>query len=157
MRLLIISDSHGRYEIADRIIEKNKDAEHVFFLGDKTEDIEECRFKYPNKVFHIVKGNCDMFSKYPNCEIIKIENTNIFFCHGHTFSVKFTKDILADHALKNNCALALFGHTHEAYEGYVNGVYLVNPGSCAEPRDGKGSYAVIDIRDNGILASIIRI
>ena len=42
MRLLIISDSHGRHEIADRIIGENKDAEHIFFLGDKTEDIEYC-------------------------------------------------------------------------------------------------------------------
>ena len=157
MRLLIISDSHGRYEIADRIIGENKDAEHVFFLGDKTEDIEDCQCKYPNIAFHIVKGNCDMFSKYPNCDIIRIENTNILFCHGHTFSVKFTKDILADYALKNDCALALFGHTHQPLTDFKEGVLMLNPGSVGGRGARKATYAIIDISESGICPNILEL
>ena len=53
--------------------------------------------------------------------------------------------------------IVLFGHTHERFSYYDSdsGIYLLNPGSLSEPRDGKGkSYGVIDIVKSGVVMNI---
>ena len=51
--------------------------------------------------------------------------------------------------------ITLFGHTHIPVTVYEEGVWLVNPGSVSAPRQGKPTYAVIDIEQNGIMPIII--
>lgn len=157
MRIAVISDSHRHGSIVDRIILREKDAEVIIFLGDVTSDIEDFTYEYTDKKFFIVSGNCDIFSSYPYNTVITVENTNIFITHGHTLGVKSGTVALAAAARQSNCKIALYGHTHIPDIKYEDGLYIVNPGSCARSRDGANSYAVIDIRENGILPAIIRI
>ena len=86
-----------------------------------------------------------------------IVGTKIFITHGHTLGVKNSTAVLSAAARQSDCKIALYGHTHVPNIKYEDGLYIVNPGSCARSRDGGNSYAVIDIRDNGILPTIIRI
>ena len=65
MRLVVISDSHGYNRPAEKAIEAQSEAKHVFFLGDNTADIEDFEYLYPEKKFHIVCGNCDYCSMHP--------------------------------------------------------------------------------------------
>ncbi|MBQ2316107.1 MAG: metallophosphoesterase family protein [Clostridia bacterium] len=65
MRLLVISDSHKRGDLVDRIICREKEARHVFFLGDVVSDIEDFVYEYTDRIFHIVSGNCDFFRNFP--------------------------------------------------------------------------------------------
>lgn len=158
MRIVVISDSHGRGSIIDRIIRREKDAQAVIFLGDVVTDIEDFTYEYTDKNFYIVSGNCDRFSYYPYSTIEKIAGVNIFITHGHTLGVKGGTGTLATTARNAGCKIALYGHTHIPNIKYDDGLYIVNPGSCANSRDGSGnSYAVIDVRENGILPNIIRI
>lgn len=60
--------------------------------------------------------------------------------------VKFGLYNLEYEARRENCQIALFGHTHEPYTNYSDGIYLFNPGSIKD-----GFYGVIDITDNGII------
>jgi uncharacterized protein len=112
---------------------------------------------YPDKTFHIVSGNCDIFSSYPSSDIANIAGHGIFFTHGHTLGVKYGTERLVSAARAAGCDIALYGHTHASKVLYEDGMYVVNPGSCAEPRDGSKSYAVIDIEENGIMPIIIKI
>lgn len=155
MRLLVISDSHRKGAIVDRIIRQEKDAKHVFFLGDNTDDIEDLVYCYPDRTFHIVSGNCDFLPVYPRFDIAKVENVNIFYTHGHSYGVKYGLDALTEAAAKNDCKIALFGHTHIPYIGYKDGIHIVNCGSCSQSRQGGNTYAVIDILKSGILPQII--
>ena len=41
MRIVAISDSHKRSYVIDKILEAEKEAKHIFFLGDNTSDIED--------------------------------------------------------------------------------------------------------------------
>ena len=41
MRLLVVSDSHKKASVLDRIIRKEQNAKEIFFLGDVVEDIED--------------------------------------------------------------------------------------------------------------------
>lgn len=157
MRIVVISDSHRRGGNIRKILEAQQNARHVFFLGDVTGDIDELIKFYPDKAFHIVSGNCDIFSSYPAADMAEICGRRIFFTHGHTLGVKYGIEKLISVARAADCDIALYGHTHVSKILYENGMYVVNPGSCSEPRDGCKSYAVIDIEKNGVMPIIIKL
>ncbi len=157
MRIAVISDSHGHGIIVDRIIRREKDAEVIIFLGDITSDIENFTYEYTDKKFYIISGNCDRFPSYLYSTVADIGGVKIFMTHGHTLGVKGGTGALAKAARQSEAQIALYGHTHISNIKYEDGLYIVNPGSCSRSRDGGNSYAIIDIRDNGILPAIIRI
>ncbi|MCQ2477839.1 MAG: metallophosphoesterase [Clostridia bacterium] len=154
MRLLVISDSHKKSAVVDRVIRKEKSAAHIFFLGDVTDDIEDLLYEYTDRKFHIVRGNCDGFCRYPDYDIVNIEGVDILYTHGHTFGVKSSNDKLYDFAKNTGAKIALYGHTHISNIEYKDGIYLINPGSVSSPKDSFASYCVIDIDANGILPAI---
>lgn len=157
MRVVVISDSHGQGSVVDRIIRREREAQIVVFLGDVTGDIEDLTYEYTDKKFYIVSGNCDIFPEFPYTTVAQVAQTKIFITHGHTLNVKYGTSALAQAARQSGCQIALYGHTHIPDIHYEDGLYIVNPGSCARSRDGANSYAAIDIRENGILPVIIRI
>lgn len=158
MRILIISDSHGKGHLVDKIIKEQSTAKHIFFLGDVTRDIEDLCYEHTDRTFHIVSGNCDYNSFYPTSDIAKIGDVGIFYTHGHTFSVKGSTERLVKAAKDRNCKIVLYGHTHVPHISYEDSVHIVNPGSLSKPRDGSvAGYAVIDIEENGIMPIIIKI
>jgi len=154
MRIVVISDSHRRTDIIDKILSNEPDAKHVFFLGDNVLDIEDYEYIYSDKIFHIISGNCDYMSVAPTVGFEIIENKRIFYTHGHNYSVKYGTQKLLSVARLNNYDIVLYGHTHISKSVYEDGVYIVNPGSCSSPREGKPSYAVIDITAQGIMPII---
>ncbi|MEE0841046.1 MAG: metallophosphoesterase [Acutalibacteraceae bacterium] len=155
MRILVISDSHRNIHALNTVISRHPDIKHIFFLGDNADDIDGIRDSFKDRIFHVVSGNCDFASTYKGAAIEAVENTRIFYCHGHRQNVKYTLEVLKNTARENNCTLALFGHTHKSICCYDDGVYLVNPGSCSSSREGPNSYAVIDITQKGIMPSIL--
>lgn len=157
MRITVISDSHKSERMVRSILADREDSKHIFFLGDVTDDIEDMNLEFPDKNFYIVSGNCDYFSRYPSSGMETVGGKRIFYTHGHTLGVKHGTERLLDTVKSLNCEIALFGHTHTSQILYEDGIYLVNPGSCSQPRDSHKSYAIIDIEKNGIMPIIINI
>lgn len=154
MRLAVISDTHGRSSLIYRVLRRESEAKEVFFLGDVVSDVKKIMPEFPDRVFHIVHGNCDYFSDYPLFDIAEYKNVSVFFTHGHRYGVKSGVDGMLSAAKGVGASIALYGHTHIASAVYKDGVYLINSGSLALPRDGKPSYAVIDIDEKGILPAV---
>lgn len=69
--------------------------------------------------------------------------------HGHLFGVKSGIGGMRAEALSNGCDIMLYGHTHEAFTDYADGLYVMNPGSVKN-----GNYGIIEIISGGILTSI---
>lgn len=157
MRIIVISDSHKRSDIVEKILYSQPDANGVFFLGDNAGDIEDLQYLFPNIRFFILSGNCDYFSVFPSTDMVTFGGKKIFYTHGHTLSVKYGIENLLKTARQNGCDIALYGHTHTSNIVYEDGIYLVNPGSCSSPRNSNASYAVIDIEQNGIMPFIVEI
>ena len=157
MRIVVISDSHKRSDIIEKILYAQPEASEVFFLGDLASDIEDLQYVFSDKRFHILSGNCDYFSIYPSTAVANVGGVKIFYTHGHTLSVKYGTERLLETAKQNGCSIALFGHTHISKILYEDGVYIVNPGSCSKGRDFHESYAVIDIEQNGIMPIIVNL
>ena len=154
MRLLVLSDTHGRSSLIDRVLRLEITAKEVFFLGDVVSDVEEIMSEYPDRNFHIVHGNCDYFCDYPLFDIVECGGTTVYMTHGHKHFVKSGVSDILEAAKNTGAEIALYGHTHISSIDYKDGIYLINSGSLALPRDGKPSYAVIDITKQGILPAI---
>lgn len=169
--ILIVSDTHGRIQRLNELIEyrqrllKNGEVLSVIFLGDGLSDLFSCR-KYDNIIVHAVRGNCDAcdrFSPYgeeiPLYRTVNIGSYKIFMAHGHTLSVKSTREELYREASRLGADIALFGHTHAPCleyieKGSVRGVdrdiTVFNPGSLG---DFEGSFGNLSVSDNGFLLS----
>lgn len=155
LRILVFSDSHGNVSALRRALAAQPQASHVFFLGDCLRDIEAVEPDFPNRIFHKVSGNCDFGALNPGTAMENLNGTLIFYSHGHPYYVKQSYVPFLQAAEKRGAKIALFGHIHSSLTRYENGVWLVNPGSVSLPREGKPSYAVIDIEENGIMPIIV--
>ncbi len=157
MRILVISDTHGGRTALKSVIERYPDIQNIFFLGDNIADVNAVEDCFKDKQFYSVSGNCDSFSLSPTSGIAVIDGVKIFYTHGHRFFVKGGTAALRKIAAERGCGLALFGHTHTPLTEYADGLYLVNPGSLTSSRNGRNSYAVIDVTKNGIVPNIIEV
>ncbi len=157
MRIIVLSDCHGAASRVQKAIDAQPDAKHVFYLGDGAEEVKKLTEFYNDRIFHIVKGNCDFGSELPLQGCVNVNGANIYFTHGHRNFVKQDTAVLQAIASNFDAKIVLYGHTHIAKTDYIDGVYYVNPGALSGSRNGPESYAVIDILPNGIIPIIIKI
>ena len=146
MRILVLSDSHRHIANLVEAISNEPTAEIIYFLGDGTYEMDEVREIFKEKMFVVVRGNCDFMDTVPLCDIRNVDTCKIYVSHGATENVKLSYIGIKRAAKENNCNIALFGHTHEKYYSYEDGLHLFNPGSIKD-----GNYGVIDIMENGVM------
>ena len=154
MRILVVSDSHGSAYGLRRAIMAQPKAEVVIHLGDGEDDVARVKNLFPEKMFLSVKGNCDLGSQLPPTGEFTVEGVKIFYTHGHLYGVKSGFYTLECAAREKKAQVALFGHTHNAFEDYADGLYLLNPGSLSgwEP-----SYGTVDITPQGIVTNVVKL
>ena len=166
IKLLVISDSHGRADRVRELAARSQDAEAILFLGDGVRDLELID-PVPSRAVCAVRGNCDMFSlfsrennEFSEERFLTFENYHILMMHGHTKGVKGGLENALSYAYSRGADILLFGHTHIPLEKYfpvgsvVGGItlerpmYAFNPGSL-----GESSFGYIEIRGKDILFS----
>lgn len=135
----VVSDSHGDRERLGNIMMalEYKKVDGVIHLGDGYRDMEPFEKAFPH--IYRVAGNCD-FSSAEREILVTLAGMPVFLTHGHRYLVKSTMGILCDEAQSRGARAALFGHTHEPYMEYSNGILLLNPGAAHE-----GRYALLKI------------
>ena len=154
MKILVMADSHGRSDLVQKCIEQHPDTQAVLFLGDVLFDVKGMDKRFPDKQFHCVRGNCDFDSDVPLERLVTLQGTEILLTHGHAHGVNYGLDALVGYARKKGAKIALFGHTHVPFNKYLDGIYVLNPGSLSRPRDGsRPSYGLIEITPRGILTN----
>ena len=149
LRILIMSDSHGRNENVELAIaqvrEEIGEFQMLIHLGDARE--LESLAGVP---CYIVRGNTDYDAKLLNANVIEAGGHRIFATHGHLYQVDMRLDLLRFAALENDCDIAMYGHTHVPYlEEDPDDVTILNPGSISKPRqaDHRYTYMVMEIDD----------
>lgn len=156
MKILVISDTHGRMYHLENLLYKQKDFDRILHLGDIEDDEFYLRALVDCPV-DIVGGNNDYQYDMPREKIIKIEGHTIFMTHGHYYMVRYGIDRLLNVAMQKGAEIALFGHTHVPYLNEKLPVTLLNPGSLSLPRQENRlpSYAILETDEVGrIKASI---
>lgn len=145
MKIIVVSDSHGRDETLSDVLKRYPDADAYIHCGD----IETAPSTFPQLI--TVRGNNDMFFDYPEERIITMGSHRIYIVHSHQFMYSRRIEQMAKKAKEENCDIVCFGHTHVALYEECNGVHILNPGSLWRSRDGRGpSYAVMNIEGDQI-------
>jgi putative phosphoesterase len=152
LRILIMSDSHGRNENVELAIaqvrEEIGEFQMLIHLGD-VGDARELE-SLAGVPCYIVRGNTDYDAKLLNANVIEAGGHRIFATHGHLYQVDMRLDLLRFAALENDCDIAMYGHTHVPYlEEAPDDVTILNPGSISKPRqaDHRYTYMVMEIDD----------
>ena len=157
MRIVVMSDSHGRTDRIKQVIEQQPQAELFIFLGDGDRDFHTAMRGVPKEDW-CVCGNCD-YNSSDEYAIISYVKDIIFYCtHGHQWNVKYDLSTLIGEAQKKGARVLLYGHTHEAYYESRDGMHIMNPGSLGSPRGPLyPTYGVIDIQGKNIVCSHLRL
>ena len=138
MRILVISDSHGRNDDVAGVIEQVGPIDMLIHCGDVERGDDYIRSLVDCPV-HMVSGNNDYNLDLPAQDIFNIGDYKVLVVHGHTFYVYRGVERLKQYALQNNIDIVMFGHT------------ILNPGSVSHPRqpDHMPTFLIMEIDDEG--------
>ncbi len=156
MKILVVSDTHGRWGALYNVVQAHPDAKVIIHLGDGYADLERIRPSFPDRAMVGVAGNCDILaaSGVRSSDMINIEDIDIFFTHGHSYRVKSGEALVEQAARARGAKICLYGHTHTPNNDVRNGLYIMNPGSIGEPRRGIPTCGIIEINDGEIYICI---
>lgn len=156
MKILVVSDTHGRDENLDRAIRAEKPFDMLIHCGD-VEGREDYIRAVADAPVYMVRGNNDFFSDLPSEENFSICGKKAFLTHGHYYGVSWDTSQLREEARDRGAELVFFGHSHRpVIEG--EDVIAINPGSLSYPRqDGrKPSYVVMNLEQDGCVEAEIK-
>lgn len=149
--LVVLSDTHETEGTAlvGAAAEAVDDAEVVLHAGDFTTEAVLDAFHDRIDDFHAVHGNADsaaVTDRLPTATTLDYAGVRIAATHrrrgGATGLALFGRERGAD--------LVVSGHTHRPNADADGTVSLLNPGSHAEPRGAKQSFAVLEPTDDGL-------
>ena len=166
-KIIVLSDSHGNVKNMTRLFEMHRDAHAFLHLGDGVYEFFRLCKQY-GVIGYSVLGNCDSRFICSDAQspysVAFFANYRFFMTHGHIYGVKAGREMLIENAKKAlpSVDFILYGHTHIPENRYISSendneksIYLMNPGSISQPRDGKApSYGMILIKDKSIITNI---
>lgn len=157
MQILVISDTHGRYDILCRLLTEHRNADLVIHCGDGQFETERFLSEHPELEPWIltVRGNCDYSRKIPLLREIPLPfGHKAVAVHGHKYMYGDFQQNLVDLAKEHKADIVLFGHLHVRIDRNVDGIRLFSPGSAAQPRDQfPPGFGLVDVMEGGILTS----
>ena len=157
MKILIFSDSHGKYERMAEVFSRDK-YDVVLFLGDGISDFDKLQKENMTSARMIaVKGNCDFFDGTPEERIIDLDGFKVLMLHGHGKNVKHGTTVLEYYAREKGVDLVLYGHTHSRDIRRIDGekpFYIFNPGSIGASSYLNPSFGYIETVKGQIVLNV---
>lgn len=155
MKILIVSDTHGRDTYLEQVIEREKPIDMLLHLGD-LEGSEDYICAIAPCPVEMISGNNDYFTQLEREKIIKIEAYKIFMTHGHRFGVNFGTEKITEIGREKGVDIVMFGHTHRPYLNILDDITVLNPGSISQPRqEGHNpSYMIMKIENHKVFYDI---
>lgn len=151
MKIAVFADLHnsraGMEEVA-KIVAREK-PQKIVFCGDLFGGFGDCKTiadaaQSLDGTLYFVRGNNDYCGErflnggMDDCAVMYHFGRTLFFTHGDRYD-KYRPPVL----LGENDVL-VYGHTHRSLLQRYNGLYVVNVGSVAQPRDAIACYALLD-------------
>jgi len=150
MKILIVSDSHGRNGNIERVINKVAPIDLLIHLGDLevNPDFLEVLIPCPSEM---VAGNNDYFTSLPREKIITVGKYKLLLTHGHRYGVYTGTERIKEAARQQGADMVLYGHTHKPLIDLTGPVWAINPGSISLPRQEgyKPTFIIMDIDEKG--------
>ena len=150
MRVLIVSDSHGRNDYVKQAMQQTGTFDAFIHLGDVGADAEELK-TFAACPSYIVAGNNDVGSGLPATLTVTLGGKKIFLTHGHRYGGDYDVRRLGLLGTMNHMDMVMFGHTHYPYLDRSEELMMLNPGSLTYPRqEGRArTFMVMEIHPEG--------
>lgn len=150
MKVLIVSDTHGRDTTLKRLLEQVKPIDMLVHCGD-VEGSEDYIRAMAGCPVHIVAGNNDFFCDLPKEEEFLIGEYRVLLTHGHYYYISMGAQMIKEDARARGFDIVMFGHTHRPYLEQGREIVVLNPGSLSYPRQEgrKPSYIIMDLDREG--------
>lgn len=151
MRILIVSDTHGRLGDLQEAVERSKPIDWLLHLGDiegQQDEIAQIAGMADAKVA-MVSGNNDFFSPLKKELELVIGGIRIWMTHGHQYGVYQGAGQIKNQGILRNADVVVYGHTHVPFLDIdeENHITVLNPGSVSYPRQSgrRRTYMIMDI------------
>jgi putative phosphoesterase len=155
IRIGVISDTHGQFSFAKKVLEKWGKIDYLLHAGDGKSDALALAHLAKCPVW-AVAGNTDGVLE-PQDELIDFDGVKILLLHGYQLTPTNREERLAELAKRRKAQVVIYGHTHKPYFNYHQGVLVFNPGSPVRPRNSQPSCGLLEIDNKKISAKIIEI
>ena len=150
MKVVVVSDSHGRDDLLYDLQEQYPNADAFLHCGD----VEAPQENFPG--YLIVQGNNDYYYDLPAHRVLPLGGHRVLLIHSHQFSYRKRDQQMIEFAKERGCDAVCYGHTHVADNRMKDGVLLLNPGSLRYSRDGRApSYALLTLTPEQVRAQIV--
>ena len=146
MKILIVSDTHGRHSAFDKALKEAGKIDALVHLGD-TEGGEDYIEAVCGCPAYVLAGNNDFFSDNLREMEVVFGTKKAFMTHGHYYYVSLGPERIIEEGKMRNADIVMFGHTHKPFLEMIDGMIVLNPGSLSYPRQEgrKGSYIMMEI------------
>ncbi len=164
-RVLCAGDAISEYKFCAETVELLQQVEAqciqgnhewVLFGGSNPQYLKKCQAAFDPDVLNVLLNA-------PSSLELEVADARILMVHGSPWHPH------NEYILPNSPQLARFadlaydfvilGHTHIPMVHKADGVTVINPGSCSQPRDGdrRGSYAVLDLAQRSVELHRVRL
>jgi hypothetical protein len=153
LRVIVFSDSHGRIDLARKVLKEAGKLDLLLHAGDFYSDALTLAagLSLPVKA---VLGNCDGSVEGPEEELFDLAGHRILMTHGHLNDINRLGALLRK-AKEYGAEAVIFGHTHMPQIITMDDILFFNPGSISRPRgQDRPSYGILEIGEEGIMPSI---
>ncbi|WP_162146801.1 metallophosphoesterase family protein [Acholeplasma granularum] len=138
MKLLITGDIHGRDDVLQKVLKKEKTFDMHLNTGDIGLDFQTIE----NSKMIAVKGNTDYYLDLPTERLIEHNGLRILLTHGHLQNVKYGLTELIMMAKEMDANICIFGHTHDPFYRRIDNIIFINPGALTGIKD--KTYAIYE-------------
>lgn len=132
MKILLVSDTHGRDEHLEEALEIEK-PDFLCHMGD-VEGSEDYIRVIADCPLAMVSGNNDFWTDLNPEVTFELEGFRIFMTHGHYYYASAGTDRLKSAGHLNGADIVLFGHIHRPVLEMEGNIIVANPGSLTYPR-----------------------
>lgn len=155
--LVVLSDTHRTdgTGLVGAAADAVADADAVVHAGDFTTEavVDSIREAAGDAAFHAVHGNADapeVTERLPTETTLEYAGVRIAVTHRSRSGTTG----LAMLGRQQGADLVVFGHSHRPTVEEMGEVTLLNPGSHADPRGAKQSFAVLRPDDGGLVGEL---
>ncbi len=152
VRILAVSDSHGRKDILNELAERyaNK-VDYFVHCGDSELESSDLIWE----IMTTVRGNCDYDYDLKDSFVLAIGDRKILTLHGHHHAVKTSNEKMKQEAKQNGASVVFYGHSHVPVAEQEDGIVFINPGSISQPRGPirEKTYCIVEIENNRLTVS----
>lgn len=141
MKILIISDTHGKNDAYLELIEQESPLDMVIHCGD-IEGSEYLMAEAAGCPIQMVTGNNDFFSDLPAEKEFQIGKYKIWLTHGHTYYVSMNNEYIKREAKARGVDIVMYGHTHRPVLDVEADLITLNPGSLTYPRQEEENHPI---------------